>query len=58
MKRDAAEEVKPKTCPFCGHTELTCSASGKQLMCRKCGRIVVRKRVSPEAPKPGRKNTP
>jgi ribosomal protein S27E len=41
MKRDAAEEVKPKTCPFCGHTELTCSASGKQLMCRKCGRVVL-----------------
>jgi transposase-like protein len=32
---------KPEACPFCGHTDLAPSPSGKHYLCRKCGRIVL-----------------
>ena len=38
-KNEAAE--KPQACPFCGHTDLAPSPSGKHLVCLKCGRVVV-----------------
>jgi len=31
----------PRACPFCGHTDWALSPSGKHLVCRKCGRIVI-----------------
>jgi len=44
-RNQAAE--KPQACPFCGHTDLAPSPSGKHLVCRKCNRIVLTPRPSP-----------
>jgi excisionase family DNA binding protein len=40
-------EEKPSTCPFCGHTDLAPSPSGKHLVCLKCGRIVLQPKPAP-----------
>lgn len=34
-------------CPFCGEGPLDPSPSGKHLVCRKCGRVVVIERKRP-----------
>ena len=33
---------EPGVCPFCNEGRLTQSPSGKNLVCQKCGRIVVK----------------
>jgi len=44
-KNEAAE--KPEACPFCGKRELGTSPSGKHLVCRKCGRVVLQPKPAP-----------
>ena len=34
--------LEPEACPYCNEMRLTQSSSGKHLVCKKCGRIVVR----------------
>lgn len=41
MSKKNRPKEKPDTCPFCGHTDLAPSPSGRHLVCRKCGRIVL-----------------
>jgi ribosomal protein L37AE/L43A len=41
MSKKNQLEQKPHPCSFCGHTDWARSPSGKYLVCRNCGSIVL-----------------
>jgi uncharacterized protein (DUF983 family) len=50
--------AEPGACPFCKEGRLTESPSGNNLVCQKCGRIVVSSRRAKGARKAGKQVPP